>query len=107
MLYVVFPRLPRLETGSLRHRTSEKVRRRINQTEDLVSILIPPLLALLGDLAMQEPRPRILGCEQTHGDPEASESDQEAVSHSDGLSPEKLWQVEHAGQTSQHHNTAG
>ena len=64
-----------------------------------MSILIRHLFSQLGGLATQERRPRTLACDQTHGDPDASESNQEAVSHSDRLSPEKLWQVEHKPQS--------
>ena len=63
-----------------------------------MSILVRHVLSRLGGLALQELRPQLLASYQTHGDPEASESDQEAVSHSDWLSPEKLWQVEHKPQ---------
>src|SRR5260370_41645175 len=73
----------------------------IQSDGDLVSILVRRLLSRLAGLALQELPPRILGCYQTHGDPEASESNQEAVIHPDGLSPEKLWQGEHQPQSEQ------
>ena len=63
-----------------------------------MSILIRHVFSRLGGLTTQERRPRILACDQTHGDPDASESNQEAVSHSNWLCPEKLWQVEHKPQ---------
>ena len=63
-----------------------------------MSILIRHVFSRLGGLATQERRTRILACDQTHGDPDASESNQEAVSHSNWLCPEKLWQVEHKPQ---------
>ena len=63
-----------------------------------MSILIRHVFSRLGGLATQERRPRILACDQTHGDPDASESNQKAVSHSNWLCPEKLWQVEHKPQ---------
>src|SRR5258708_13482196 len=79
----------------------------IQSDGDLVSILVRRLLSRLAGLALQELRPRILGCYQTHGDPDASESNQEAVSHSDGLSPEKLWQVENKPQSERDATPAG
>src|SRR5713101_5337910 len=79
----------------------------IQSDGDLVSILVRRLLSRLAGLALQELRPRMLGCYQIHGDPDAAESNQEAVSHSDGLSPEKLWQVEHKPQGERNATPAG
>ena len=72
-----------------------------------MSILVRRLLSRLAGLALQELRPRLLACYQTHGDPDASESNQEAVSHSDWLRPEKLWQVEHKPQGERNATPAG
>ena len=48
-----------------------------------MSILVRHVLSRLGGLVRQELRPRILASYQTQGDPDASESNQEAVSHSE------------------------
>ncbi len=72
-----------------------------------MSILVRHVLARPGGLALQERRLWILASYQTHGDPDASKSNQEAVSHSDWLRPEKLWQVEHKPQGERNATPAG
>src|SRR5260370_19060718 len=66
----------------------------IQSDGDLVSILVRRLLSRLAGLALQELRPRMLGCYQLHCDPDASESHQEDVRHTARLSAEKLRQRE-------------